>query len=518
MRSFASAIFLMLIFTHAVGAEELPANVSSSSRDLVESARQPIKFRIRPGNEAETSAYYNRISRILKFDFKNSSLDSFLSHLGYSKHVFYSAADYFEGLLAEDLERIASFELMPRDNSEFDRLANKVLDQVAFRELFELNDFTSDQILASRFFAPKIATYFSPIDPYLPIEKKDIIPGWRKLIRLTPQSGSTAESVGKIAHIYLLFNYKKADTTVDPFEGNISANNQVIIVPKDLTEGDRAFFLVYQGRNEGYEIGTFLAADFDLPGHASKNISIKVAGGSDGRYFVPRSCAECHGHSIRDAAGNQLAGEPVDASTGVMTTDFGKGVYKFAKPNYLDTDQWYDWLNYDYPTVAASNNDVIFDGGKDHNSAEYKRAFEVIRKLNNTILKETEAAELNPTAASFQTLAAEKWIEIHQSTDLPQDISRRSIGVEDWDTNNADERRLLNLLNNHCFRCHSSVRYNIFDKAAVKRRKFLMFGFLERPVKDDNGNILAGFFMPQGRVLTDTERSELKNLLLSVLP
>jgi hypothetical protein len=45
-------------------------------------------------------------------------------------------------------------------------------------------------VLVSRFFAPKIATYYDPADPFKPINPDAIIPGWRKLVRLTARSNN----------------------------------------------------------------------------------------------------------------------------------------------------------------------------------------------------------------------------------------------------------------------------------------------------------------------------------------
>ncbi|MGH6815883.1 MAG: hypothetical protein ACREC6_09270, partial [Hyphomicrobiaceae bacterium] len=234
-------------------------------------------------------------------------------------------------------------------------------------------------------------------------------------------------------------------------------------------------------------------------------------GAPDSRYYVPRACAECHGHSI-----NGLKGDPVDAS-GQKTSDFKTGTFKFAKPNYLDTDQWYDWMDFDYRGVAGSLNDVIFDGGKDHDSPRYSRSFEVVRKLNKDILTETVAAEAVPGKESFSSLVARKWWDLHSTSNARKPYSLRAIGKEKWDESNIDEMRLLRALNNHCFRCHSSLRYNVFDKEAVRVRRKAIRTFLNLEVKDANGNRLLGYFMPQGRVLSDAERKEILDLTTKVL-
>jgi hypothetical protein len=146
------------------------------------------------------------------------------------------------------------------------------------------------------------------------------------------------------------------------------------------------------------------------------------------------------------------------------------------------------------------------------------RAFDVIRKLNTGIAAESLAAEADPDVPTFQTLAARKWLELHQASDTRKPYSVRSIGAQSWDAANPDEMKLLRLLNNHCFRCHSALRYNVFDKQAVAERRDLMILFINTPVKDAAGNPLPGNFMPQGRVLTASQKVEIERLLKVVFP
>src|SRR4030095_5844833 len=111
--------------------------------------------------------------------------------------------------------------------------------------------------------APKIAGYYDPADPFKPINPDAIIPGWRKLVRLTARSKSPADRAG-ILHMYLLFNVKQADPDADPLATE-SANNQVILVPRREDVKDTVYFAVYASRTEKYVISNFLKADFGLP-------------------------------------------------------------------------------------------------------------------------------------------------------------------------------------------------------------------------------------------------------------
>jgi len=481
-------------------------------------ARFDIGILVQPGTKDEADKYYERISGVLKFAFVQSTLETLVAHLGYSAPTVEEGRIVFKGLTAKDLEELPSFTLMPRNNAEFTELSTRVADPAAFNALLSLADFQNDNVLVSRFFAPKIATYYNAVngvDEFAPIDPDAIVPGWRKVIKLVPRSGSQAAIDGQISHAYILFNFKeKAGPDVDPFVGNESGNNQVIIVPKNPLAGDRVFFAVYKSKSLAYGIEFFLQADFDLPGHVGRFLS----GAQDSKYFVPRSCAECHGHSLRIGEEQPLKGQPVDPQSGRPTNDFSTGIYKFAKPNYLDTDQWYDWKDFDYRGVSGSLNDVVFDGGRDHSSANYARALDVIRKLNTGIANESLAAELDPNVPSFATLGAQKWLELHQTTDLRRPYSVRSIGKSAWNEQNPDEMKLLRLLNNHCFRCHSSLRYSVFDKDAVAARKGDIVTFLNLQLKDSNDNLLPGNLMPQGRVLSARDKTEIERLLKLVFP
>lgn len=476
------------------------------SQEAIQAAMR-LKLLVQPGTSGEASDYYGRISgkEFLNFTFKDSTLDSLLAYMGFTVSDGKSPPSY-SGLLAKDFEQLPSFVLMPRDQAEFDVLKSRVSDPVAFDSHLDFSDFQNDKVLVSRFFAPKIATYYDTQDPFRPVNPDTIIPGWRKVVRITARPNSDAVKAG-ILHLYLLFNVKQPDPDADPFAIK-SDNNQVILVPSNQDAKDSAYFAVYGSQAKGYIRSDFLKADFDLPGH----VGVDVPGAEDGKYFVPRSCAECHGHS-----GGRLKGQPLDAN-GQPTEDFKTGIYRFAKPNYLDTDQWYDWMEFDFRGVATSLNDVAFDGGKSHGSADYARAMGVFQKLNTSIKDQTFAAEQVRGTKSYQTQAAEKWLSLHQ-TDLQRiPYSNRSIGNEEWNSENRDEMRLLRLLDNHCFRCHSSLRYNVFDRQRVGQLKVRIQQYITTKVPDANGNPLAGYFMPQGRVLPIEERDEILRLLNLVFP
>mgnify|MGYP001274483143 CR=1 FL=1 len=363
-----------------------------------DSQQSGFQLLVNPGIPQDAIDYYNRIEAPLGVIFiedvppvpaahKATDLNGLLNYLGYLN----AAGD---GLNAGDLEAVDSFGLMPRNAAEFAALDQTTGGRVG--RLLALDDFwdssaSASKVLVTRFFAPKIATYYDRIDPFTPINSDDIVPGWRKVVRLRPRAGSGAAAVN-LKYAYILFNFKKANADENPFIGNESANNQVILVPTTFNPAtqDSCYFAVYQSKSANYALGLFLAADFDLPGHAALQASGGVA--ADSEYYVPKACAACHGHGT-------ALGEPGP-----------NGVFSIAKANYLDTDQWYDWMDFDFSGVAGSLNDVVFDGGKDQSSPDYQRALDVFGALNLGIEDDTESTELT-TTPSFALQAVRKFSE-----------------------------------------------------------------------------------------------------------
>src|ERR1700674_2460820 len=70
-----------------------------------------------------------------------------------------------------------------------------------------------------------------------------------------------------------------------------------------------------------------------------------------------------------------------------------------------------------------------------------------------------------------------------------------------WTAGADLDEKLLPLMNQYCFRCHSSVRFHVFQKQAVIQRKP---GILAR-VKSGN--------MPQDRKLTDDTKNTILELI-----
>lgn len=452
---------------------------------LEEGRRSDFEIRVNPGTEQDAKDYYKAIATLIKFDtLPASDLNGFLVYLG------------FEGLKAADLELLPSAVLMPKSKSDFDTLASQVSDPTAFKSKRSLDDFAHDRVLVSRFFAPKIVNYNLKPNPECPVAKPDCKQnpynaGWRKLVRLVPLAKSDAEK-GNIREAYILFNYVQPDVEKSPFPIKVadlkpkteSVNNQVILVPKTRNPktDDAVYWMVYQPSSKDYKLGHALNAAFD---------SIETDGGTKD-YFVPMACAQCHGHDEFSSGADPI-----------------KRPFLFGKTNYLDTDQWYDMVDFDFPGTKNSKfeADVVFDGGRDHTTKKYAAAIDVIAKLNEYIRKQNEESlrpKSDPFPDGFKVLAVKKWLALHKADPKPvKSLFKRSIGSKSWDEKKVLDAKLLPQLDRFCFRCHSTVRFDVFDREAVK-------------VKAKNGvasTYVNTKFMPQGRTLSDPQRTELAKLL-----
>jgi hypothetical protein len=434
-----------------------------------------IDIRVNPGGaQADAENYYKRIAPLVNFkNLPASNMAEFLVYLG------------FEGLQPADLEVLSSERLMPASKADFEQLAAEVKDPATFKSKRSLQDFAKDKFLVSRFFAPKIVDFNATPNP--DPKQNPHKAGWRKIVRIVPLPKSDADK-GHIREAYILMNYFQPDVEKTPFPVSFSdlspntesVNNQIILVPKKhvAEKEDSAFWIVYQPSSTGYQLGFFLNAAFDvLPPDSSTQ-----------KYFVPTACAQCHGH---DEIGEK--------------TDPLVGPFPFAKTNYLDTDQWYDMLDFDFPGTknATLDADVVFDGKRDHTTKTYAAAVRVIAKLNEAIQKQNEESQKPKGRDEFKILAVKKWLALHKANPQPElSPFKRAIGKgKQWDAKNDVDAKLLPLMDRFCFRCHSAVRFDVFDRGAVKGNAFLA------------GIYVSSGGMPQGRLLGKTDLDDLVSLL-----
>jgi hypothetical protein len=456
----------------SIGVENATSAAAADTAEQAKEAEGGFTIFVEPGSQAEAVKYYQRISQKLALPLLDASgkvlptsdLTALIAYAGY------------EGLKAQDLEAIESFVLMPTDNGGFEALAKRVADPKTFKAKRSLVDFGDDNVVVSRFFAPKIVDY-TKIEA--PGKSELYTPGWRKLVRLKPLPTSAASSAD-VSTIYILFNFVEQDVAKDPFLANSSKNNQVIIVPKTFAKGDQdsAFFLVYGEAPVNRLVFSLGNVAFDLPGPKD--------------YFVPRSCAQCHGHDSRSGSGSPA---PTD------------GIYRQARVNYLDTDQWHDAMDFDFPQLVGKPWAVLFDGGRVVNGANYRRAMDVMRKLNEGARSQNATVDVG----DFKFLAVDNWVRLHQTQDGPVPFTQRQIGATPWNTTNPEEKELLGLLNHYCFRCHSSIRFNVFDKGGVSESSDAFASRLGAAPDSPR-------YMPQGRKLPAASKARIVELADKLFP
>jgi len=444
-------------------SEQAKAGIPPDQRQLLTLAEDGTLL-IDPGSPENARSYYRLIAA------KFPSLPDNCRASNLLDCTLTDALDYFgyRPFLPTDLQRLAPETLM-----DYGLLLRAVSNPEAFRGYPPTS---RQELLASRFFAPKIVSV-----KVLPPSKY----GWRKVIWLKARRGSRAERDG-MESFYLLFNFESS-TPVFP-EGADAGQIQTMWTPVYPTSTHfSAYFFVFNalsGRcpeadDSGNvvnkpctpgQVGLHLTASFDANDLPQMN------------YFVPNACAQCHG-----AAG-----------TGERET----------KINYLDTDHWYDRVQQpDGDFNRVEKKDVLVQGGG--------RAMKTIHDLNERI--RAQNAAVGPTE-SFQLRAAQKWLELHADCRGPalecRDLHvpviargfRRSGSDTVWSAARETDQKLLPLLNQGCFRCHSSFRYHVFEKKYVYDRRTSL-----------QGRIRSGS-MPPDRILTPQQREEMIKLLGELTP
>ncbi|SRR6266508_366817 len=398
-------------------------------------ALQLRQLQVERGSEAAATAYYQdavvpQIKLLTRDTILKSTIKDLFSYFGYPN------------MAASDIHRLPSDQIMALSPGD---------------------------ILATRFFAPKITEVGTPSNAIPPAPGF----GWRKLVRLRAKAGSQAESNG-IESLLLLQNIFEPTVAGDPFDAtkNVSKFNQAIAVRRDGPFSDlrhSLYFFAY-----GPLVKTQLVNGKEVPlidgaGKFQDNgpLTVNLAATFDARdpesgqtaklYFIPDSCAQCHGRTVQR-----------------------------AKVNFLDTDHWIDRVKPDYSlpedrfqqddftALAGSNHAVLYDAGNNETAVQFKAAFQVIRQLNQEISDQNSRLG---TAGNFQLVAVQKWLDLHKPEKFDQKHApppQRGIGTQTWDPNNESHRKLVYYLNRYCYRCHSSIKYNVFDFAAVKSRASLI--------------------------------------------
>jgi hypothetical protein len=308
-------------------------------------------------------------------------------------------------------------------------------------------------ILAARFFAPKITN----------VNVAKPTPGWRKLVRLRTRPDSGAARAG-IESIVILFNFFPDPSSDQPFSGT-SVNTQVMLLAPSRT--DRLYWLDFQ---PNLTLGLQLNASFD---------AADLPDGASHPYFVPDGCNDCHG---------------------------SPGDLRPAMVNYLDTDHWFDRLDDDFASLKTGGPPIIFDAHtNDVTQASFARAFDVIRRFNEEALAQDEIAQGN----SFEAQAARTWLKLHAQSDQHFPPVSRGFSLTNSPVWQPSEAGGLALLNRYCFRCHGSVRFSVFDRAAVVEKA----GIMRQRIRPSQPQLKRYFKMPPDRTLSDQDLRALDDFL-----
>jgi hypothetical protein len=420
------------------------------------------------GSRDGAVSYYHSLAAELEFKDASSILDSTLDDL-----LAYAG---YAGLSARDLQRLSPDLLMnpallgqPCSDGSTSCLT-AVDNQAAFVQAFGVLPIRPGSILASRFFAPKITNVNDPAN------SRKL--GWRKLIRVRIRPGSVAAK-HQIDSVIILFNFF-TDPPDKPFEPTAdSVNTQVMLTTlRPERDAPSMYWLDYGPLSKGGKLSLELDASFD----AADLQDAPVPGLPPGArpYFVPDGCNGCHG------------ADPV-------------------KPliNYLDTDHWFDRLDNDFSRVVQEGLPVLFDAHtNDASTSDFARAFDVIRQFNEEA--ERHAAVAKPTAPHL--MAAGTWLRLHDTSNRHVPPVEQSLpSTQVWTTQQPNDAEAIGLLNQYCFRCHGTIKFNVFDKGDVALRHAQLDSRLNPTPAQMR--LDPSFLMPPDRTLDSAVRDRLRQIL-----
>ncbi|AKI99601.1 hypothetical protein ATI61_109207 [Archangium gephyra] len=433
------------------------------------------------GSPEKATEYYKKMSKTLGIRTPDTILGTHLGEvlewLGY------------RGLTITDLETLSPEVLMNLGAPVCGD--TKQPGPIRLSMLLEQGPLRPGDILVSRFFAPKITNIAEAA------ESRGV--GWRKLIRFKARKGSEAEK-HLIESATLLFNYVTKPNEA-PFAPNArSFNSQLALVSSGYPRKDASckgedcrplldsiYWMDFGDSREGAKLSLQLDASFDARGlqplQAGKPVGIVS-------YYVPDGCDSCHG-------------DPPPR--------LGKSVL-----NELDTDHWFDRVapTDDFPQLARQGIPVLTDAGNDPNSVQFARAFDVIRQLNEEYAQ--QQARVAPK--SYHEAATTTWLRVHEKTPHHRPPIERTIvpslqgpgpGLQ-WSRDSKEDVELLGMLNRYCFRCHGTIRFSVFNKTEVARRKLdIRMRLKPKPVQAE----VEGFQMPPDRDLPAADLERLVTLI-----
>ena len=172
----------------------------------------------------------------------------------------------------------------------------------------------------------------------------------------------------------------------------------------------------------------------------------------------------------------------------------------------MDTDHWFDRLENDFTDLRDQGTPILFDAGNnDTNAPQFVHAFDVVRQFNEEAGQRTDST--NPKA--FHAAATKTWLALHENSNRHVPPIERAIpGPIAWTQSDAE---VVGLLNQYCFRCHGTIKFNVFDKAAVLERVPLVRASL-RPTPEQLRRD-PGILMPRDRTMKPEDLQRLLELL-----
>jgi len=387
-------------------------------------------------------------------------IDELLGYFGYGG----LRAGEFERLSPETLmdTDLLAADLSPKDKERFDRF---------FRDL----PLQKDEILCTRFFSPKST------DVSRSAEGRAY--AWRKIVRLKARDGSRARKKGFSA-LFFMFNFYEKDLGKSPFEKHSKTNQAILLRAPGAKLRNPLYWMIFDTLERKGVRGAYLNSSWDA---ADPDLERDDPNAPESHYYAPDSCATCHGGRSKPSA---------------------RFLYPQATLNYIDTDHLFDRIqpDNDFAKLGQSNLGVVYDGGKDTATMKFTRAFDVIRKLNSEIYAFNRSVDEN----GFLARAPKNWLDLHAKTEQYIPLLQRAIKQDGpakrvWSADNPIDRELLPMLDRYCFRCHSAVKYHVYDKEEFWKR--VASGKVEQFVSGDDP------MMPQDRRLPKEAQARLLELI-----
>jgi hypothetical protein len=425
---------------------------STNGVPLASGGKTPLKEWVNPGTPRDARRYYEETLGELELKNWTEPLPKDDTHA------------------LESLSELQKIEMALRFLGYEDLTPEKFEDNLENVSSSELMRRYPNDLLASAFFAPKITDVSQSV--------AGINVGWRKIVYLKARPESKASLKG-IEYAFLLFNkFQGPQHNQDPFEPRSDKSNEsqttqmMFLRAQGAKLQHRAYFLVYGPLSKGGKLKAALDASFDARAPGFEAIQ---------PYYVPHSCGQCHG-ALRSG------------------THYERNRVQL---NFLDTDHWFDRVQPgdDFAFLAQTDFGVLYDAGKERQTEKFKEAFDVIRRMNVEIRKQNESLG---DENSLQLRASRKWLELHEKESDHKPVFQRVLGSSAWRADTTPDAQLLPLLNRFCYRCHSSVKFSLFDRSRVVE------------LKNAARSYVSEAYMPQDRRLTEKQKQELLSLIESL--